>query len=82
MAQRVRRAIFPRKKKVSASPLADVSAIFHRSVAQWHTSPHGFTLAAKVSVVFHTHGGAGSCFGVFWHAITHDRTGLLPDPAR
>lgn len=81
MAQRVRRAIPP--QKVSASPLGEVCAVLHRAEAQCHAFPHGFALAAKVFVVFDTHGGTVSFFWrLFWHGITHGRARLLPDPAR
>lgn len=80
MAQRVRRAIPP--QKVSPSPLGDVYAIMHRAVAQWHTFPHGFTLAAKVFAVFDTHGDTVSFLACFGTGITHGRTRLLSDPAR
>lgn len=78
MAQRVRRAIPP--QKVSPSPLGDVYAIVHRAVAQWHTFPHGFTLAAKVFAVFDTHGDTVSflaCFGTVLRTA-----GLVCSPIR
>lgn len=47
-----------------------------------HTYPHGHTFAAKVSVVFLTHGGTVSCLACFWPGITHGRSRLSHKPAQ